>query len=362
MPAPTLNYGATTAYTASVVVSNLAADGTLDVQYAARPDFRFCVAPLVKGVARGNFTVGGLQSGSNWYVRARSRRNSGAVEDWSNILAVRTAAGPARDLTPAAVMIEPAILVVPTPVLSWTDINASTVAGYPLQNLGFDGPVAWTSKNASSDVHVFAAELGPTPIDTIALLSSNANQNASVNIRAGSTTAGNDYAYGPVTFHASPALPARPGYHALIRLPAPQTHRYWRVEITSANFERQFHLEHAVFGLNRSTKNHSVDKVEAGVDLGSLERDRAGNPIRLLGAKLRRVDFDISVMTEAQYEANYADLDWRVGQTQPVLCVPNSKSGAFLHDRILYGAIRGGRVVNPASPRYTRGFTIESII
>jgi len=361
MPAPVLSPGAVTASSAAVLAANLAADGTLDVQYSIRADFHICVAPLVTGVARAGFTIPGLNAGTTYYIRARSRRASGAVEDWSNVLAARTTAGPARVVAPASIMIEPAMLVVPAPVLSWAD-NGNTLAGYPLENLGFDGPVAWTSKNAASDVHIFIAELGGAPIDTIALLASNAAADATVTVKAGSTVAGDDYTFGPATFRASANLPGRPGYHALLRLGAVLQHRYWRVEITSDNFSDQFHLEHAVFGQNRVTKNHSVDKTESGIDLGTLERTRGGNPVRTIGARLRRVDFDLSVLTEADYEVNYADLDWRVGATEPVLCVPNMKANAFLHDRILYGALRGGKTNNPASPRYSRGFTIESIV
>jgi hypothetical protein len=361
MPAPALSLTSTTQVSAVIGVANVAADGTLDVQYSLRPDFRLGVSPLVLGVARADFTLTGLNRGTTHYVRARSRRASGAIEDWSNVLGVRTAAGAARVTAPAAVMISPAIIVVPAPILNFQNVS-TTVAGYPVENLAYDGPVAWVSKPAASDLHAFTVDLGGEDIDTIALLSSNAHPDATVTIKAGPTAAVAAYTLGPVNFRASAELPGRPGYHALIRLPAVRSDRYWRVEVTSINFSRQFHLEHAVFGKNRVTKNHSVEKAEASADLGTLERTRAGNPIRTLGARMRRVDFDISMLTEAQFEQNYADLDWRVGQTEPVLCVPNSKDNAFLHDRILYGAIRGGRTVNPASPYYTRGFTIESLI
>ena len=356
---PTLTPGAATANALAFSVAGLAADGTLDVQYAIRPDFQLCVAPLVTGVTRGNFQLTGLNPNTSYFVRARSVRADGSVEDWSDIVSNRTAAGPMRDTSPNAVMIEPAILVVPAAVLGWT-ANA-TVSGFPVENLGYDGPVGWASKPAG-DTHIFTAELGNAPVDTIALLASNAPPAATVTVKAGTTTAGLDFTHGPVPFRASSALPGRPGYHALIRLPSVQSRRYWRVEITADVFSNHFHLEHAVFGQNRSTKNHSIDKSETLVDLGTFDRTRGGNPIRNLGARLRRVDFDISMLTEEQFELNYADLDWRVGSSEPVLCVPNSKDNAFLHDRILYGPIRGGKNVNPASPRYTRGFSIESVI
>ena len=205
-------------------------------------------------------------------------------------------------------------------------------------------------------------EIGGDPVDTIALLQTNAPEASTIAVDAGDTLDVNKYSYGPIPFRASPALPGRPGYHSLMRLPAAQSYRYWHIRVTAPVFGGHFEAQQLVLGLNRATKNHSVDKAESVVDYGTLERTRAGNPVRTLGARHRRVDFDISMLTEAQFEANYADLDWRVGQTEPLLVVPNSKAGSFLHDRILYGPMRGGKIVNPASPRYTRGFTIESII
>lgn len=362
MPQVILTPSTPTQTVLSFNVTNLAPDGTLDVQYAIRPDFQLCVAPLVRGVARANFQLRGLNPGTNYYVRSRSVRASGAVEDWSDVVSNRTVAGPARNTSPDAVMIEPAILVVPAPVLSWQQISGNFVEGYPVDNLGYDGPVAWVSKSSGIN-HIFAAEVGNEPVDTIALLASNAPTNATVTLNAGPDVTGAAFTHGPVPFRASENLPGRPGYHALIRLPSVQQHRFWRVEITAADvYERQLQVEHAVFGQNRSTKNHSIDKSETLVDLGTFDRTRGGNPIRNLGARLRRVDFDISMLTEEQFELNYADIDWRVGSSEPVLCVPNSKDNAFLHDRILYGPIRGGKNVNPASPRYTRGFSIESVI
>src|SRR3546814_10777790 len=128
---------------------------------------------------------------------------------------------------------------------------------------------------------------------------------------------------------ASANVPGRPGYHGLFRLPAAVSKEYWRVDITATLPGNLLHLEHAVFGKNRVTKNMAADKNEVGVDLGSLERLRSGNPNRIRGYRMRRVDFDLAALTEAQYETQYGDLHWRVGGTDPVLLVPNSKSGAF---------------------------------
>src|SRR3546814_2941350 len=93
----------------------------------------------------------------------------------------------------------------------------------------------------------------------------------------------------------------------------------WSVEITATHTGNLLHLEHAVFGKNRVTKNMAADKNEMGFDLGSLERLRSGNPNRIRGYRMRRVDFDLAALTEAQYATQYGDLHWRVGRHDTVL-------------------------------------------
>lgn len=339
-------------------VANAPAGGVLEMQASYTSDFKFCVCPRVD-VANAATTgmYYGLNPGTTYYLRARHRASNGTVSNWSNTTAGRTQPGIARNTAPAAIMIEPAILVVPSPVLLWA--SSTERVGFPALNLGYDGPVGWSSQSGGG--HVVIAEIAPEPIDTIAILNTNAAHDATVTVEGGSSAVSFTYSH-TAPFRASPALPGRPGYHALIRLPSPQGFPFWRVTINSANTSNVFYAEHMIFGLNRSTKNYTKDKVETLQDLGSLDRSRNGNPHRVSGKRMRRVDFDISALSEAQYETQYGDLWQRVGATDPVLVVPNSKQGAFLHDRILYGAITGGRVVNTFSPRYTRSFTIDSVI
>ena len=119
-------------------------------------------------------------------------------------------------------------------------------------------------------------------------------------------------------------------------------------------------VDHLIMGQNRVSKNHALEKIETPAPFTSSERKRSGIVDRVRGMPMRKVDFELQMLTEAQYETIYGDL-WRL-ENEPVLVVPNSKSGAFLHDRILFGDLTGGRTVNPSSPRYNRQFTINSII
>lgn len=364
MPAPTVAVNSTTYQSVQLALTSLAADGTVEVQIGTRPDFKFCVAPIITGLARTSpQTFNGLNQDTPYYIRARSRRASGAAESWSTIATAHTQLNNAPDLSTPAVLISPAMLVVPAPILEWTGNN--TVAGFPCDNLGFDAPVAWRSSSATPNTTAsFLARMAAQPVDTIALLMSNAPESATVQVQAGNDSSTTSFTSTVFPFRASANLANRPGYHALIRLPTAQSYPFWRVTVTigGSGLNGPFHLEHAVFGFNRVSKNHSVDKVEAPLDYGSFERSAMGIPQRTLGLRGKRVDFEISMMNQLQFETLYADLPRLVGTTSPVLAVPNSKAGAFLHDRILYGVLSGGKAVNPASPVYSRTFTIDSIL
>lgn len=363
MPTLTLTTGAITATTAAINISAFAADGTVEIQCAIRPDFKNCVCPVITGLPLTSpYTVQGLTQNTPYYLRARSRRASGAAEDWSSILTFKTALTAGPDLSTPAILITPAMVVVPVPVVEWTGLLAGDVAGYPCANLAFDAPVAWRSM-LTANVAAFRARISPQPVDTIALLMSNAPEDATVQVSAGNTAAATDYTPAAQAFRASANLTGRPGYHALVKLPSPQTFPYWKVTITCpTGLSGPFHLEHAILGFNRSSKNHSVDKVESPLDFGSYDRTRAGIPQRMTGLRGKRVDFEISMVNQLQFETLYADLPRLVGATDPVLIVPNSKAGTWLHDRILYGVLSGGKAANPASPVYSRSFTIDSIL
>lgn len=345
-------------------LGNLAADGTIDIQMAARPDFAFCVCPIHNVARAAAVGFGGLNQSATMFVRCRARRDNGDVEKWSEVDTFRTRDGAARNLAPAAVMIEPAILVVPEKPTQWIGTGGVNLAAFPAENVGRDSPVAWKSLDYE-DYSYIDVKLSGAPIDTIGILNTNMPEASSVLIYAAPTRAA--LSDGPnrqqpvyEAFRATANLPGRPGYHGLFRFQTVSTLPWWRIFFLGAKTGTMLYVEHIVFGRNRVTKNHSIDKTETPIPKSSVERLRSGVPDRLPGLPMRKVEFDISMLTERQYEEAYGDL--HLYENEPVLVVPNSKSGAFLHDRILYGDLKGGRSFNPASPRFTRSFTIESLI
>src|SRR3546814_7548952 len=80
---------------------------------------------------------------TSYYIRVRSRRASGVAEPWSIVYPFRTPVNAAQVTTPAAVMVQPSIVVTPVPITSIT--SATSVAGFAVDNLLIDAPVAWRS-------------------------------------------------------------------------------------------------------------------------------------------------------------------------------------------------------------------------
>jgi hypothetical protein len=359
--------------TASTIVFDLAGRttgtyDTVDVQYSCRPDFNFTLAPVVNFATAAQITLQGLNQANLYFVRARERASgTGAAGPWALLpAAAYTLQSTTLDTAPLAIMLRPAIIVVPEPV-TWS-YSGGGAAGYPADNLSSDSPAeqAWFAPG------YLYFDTGGQPIDTIALLGTNIPPGVDWQVEAFGTAANRAagtsilYASAGTQFHASPNLPGRQFYNGLIRLPAPRNELYWRVvfsafsgtlppgNIIAAMF--------GVVGLARTAKNIAADKVESPLDYGNLERTRDGVPDRRFGWRGRRVDFEIAFMTEAQWETQFSDLRRKVGLTEPALVVPNTRTGSFLHDRILYGPLTAQRAQQPYTPRFTQGFTVDSLI
>jgi hypothetical protein len=338
------------------------------MQVSARPDFQFCVCPVftVPGPGAAFYQLSGLNAGSTYFARVRNRDAANRVYDWSPTYSFRTPPGGARATAPAPVMIEPVLFVKPEHLMASREFGTG-VAGYPMSNLFRDSPVAarFGYYDAARGVFLLEFETAGQPIDTIALLNTNLPEVAKIDVLGGNgpvnVSADVIWSLAAQPARASANLPQRMGYHTLIRFPEPRAARFIRLGVTDAFLSGGIlHIEHAIMGLNRASKNHAVEKTESPAPMTTIERRRSGAMDRVRGRPMRKVDIELQMLSEAQYETIYGDL-WQ-HENEAVLVVPNSKAGAFLHDRMLYGDLTGGRIVNPTSPRYNRSFTINSII
>lgn len=337
----------------------------VELQYSTRPDFEWVISPILITSSMTSMTLLGLNQAQRYYVQLRPVYSNGTRGPWGPKGAIYTPVSALRSLTPASVMIEPAIIVPPEPLLDW--YADDEVAGHPVKALGRDDPgSAWWSER-NNGMYAFEVAVSGAPINTVALLETNASEACTITVKAG---------YGPTNvrapnppyqftapFRPSQGLPGRRAYHSLVRLPVDVQLPYWRIEIVGPVPGDLLVATYAVLGFAHTTRNFAADsKNEALLDYGSLDRDRSGNPSRVMGHRGRQVDFEIVNLTEAQYESAFEQLRWRLGTTEPALVVPNTKPGVFLHDRILYGTMSAGRATNTFSPRFSQQFSVNSLI
>jgi hypothetical protein len=182
-------------------------------------------------------------------------------------------------------------------------------------------------------------------------------------IRAADTEAGLTAAppvdTGILPFRASANLGWRPSYHSYRRLPAPVAREWWRIDITNPG--PTFVARNLVTGLARQSVNYSRGAGQTPYDLGTMQRTPFGTPDRTPGWRGRSLDFGLSWLSEAEYEAKWSDLDQLVATTDPVFVLPNTKANAYLHDRIGFGTIENMRAENVRSSKYARSLEIRSI-
>ena len=327
------------------------------LQYGTRADFDYSIAPIFGAAAAATQTFSKLNRSQTYYFRERGVDAGGLVGPWSNVLAVQTS--PGTDPSPgiAAVLIQPALIVVPAYVSEWG--ASGSMAGYSPAAVGDPSPsTGW--RVSAAGTRTLGAVLGGAQVDTVALLDTNLPEDATWAIRVYDLAGGLTATYGPMAFRASSGLPGRRGYHGFFRFPAPLAAAGIQIDIAGTVPGNVVHVTHAIFGLARATRNYSDLGIQP-FDLGQLNRQRDGSPIGIPGFRGKRVDFTISALTETQHETAYADLADRVGLDQPVFVVPNSKPGIYLHDRLLYGPLLSTRI-GWSRLRAERQFSVESII
>lgn len=332
--------------------------GPFTVEVSRAEDFASADSMATGGFAVSTaYSIPGLAAGVDYWLRARPTAGGA----WSNVLVVHTEE-PAAAAPYAGFSVDKSILVVPAP-LQGVAANAS-VAGFPVTNLLNDDPASVWRTYAASPIIDF--ETSGAPIDTVALLGTNGNQNLQWQVFVYNTAADRDAGTNRIhgeslqQFRASSGLGSRPHYHGFYRTPVPYTARFWRLLLGSQS-AWEFIARHLVVGLARSSVNPSRGHGSSPNDLGKMARNRFGTPDRAWGWRSRNVDFEQSWLTEAEFEAKWSDLDRLVGTTAPVLAVPNGKRNQHFHDRIAYGTIRQMRAEVMRSSRHLRTIEIDSL-
>lgn len=352
----TVAFTSRTSKTISFTITAGGGETTFEVEVNRCDDFASDVSILKTALAAGANSVAGLPPGNRFYLRARATNGAGGA--WSTPILVATSE-PASPPAYAGFSIEPAILVVPEPIdlISCAQADAGS---FPIM-LANDDPLSVL--RASGAAIAIEARTTGAPVDSIALLGTLANDDVTWRIRAADTQAALTSApvvdTGVVPFLSVTNLSGRPHYHGFRRLSQLYTNFWWRIDLVNA--APTFIARHLVIGKARQSVNYSRGAGHEALDYGQMARTTYGAPVRTPGWRGRQVDFQLSWLSESEYETKWADLDQRVGQTNPVLALPNPKANAWLNDRIAYGCISGQRSENVRAAKWSKNLEIQSL-
>lgn len=347
--------------TSSYVTIVLAADAgetAWEVEVNREPDFNADESYLASVGAAGNIQINDLVPSTPYYFRAR--KTNGGRGPWSNVFMASTYFPEVAPNPPYfGFSVVPALLVVPEPV---TDLAATNVAaGSDVNNLLNDDPMSVFKINGLGSAITFRTT--GRGIDTIAMLGSLANEDVTWRIRTAATFNGVTNAplmdTGNVDFRISPGIGRRKHYHAFRRLTNSYGTEYWRIDI--GGLSQNFIARNLIVGKARESVNISRGQGEEAIDYGSINRTQFGQPDRVRGWRGRKVEFPLSWIRETEYEAKWRDLDLLVGNTDPVLAIPNPKKSIYLNDRIAYGEIASMRGEVMRGDKYARTLEIRSL-
>lgn len=339
-----------------VTIAASVGESVFELEFNRSEDFASDDSLVLTGRAAGSDTITGLPSDTVWCVRAR--KTNGGNGEWSPT--ARRATLPANPNGPyMGFSVDKALMVVPEKLNQISCATAS--AGAPVSNLLRDDPMSVMRIDAAG-THTIIFETSWRPVDTIALLGTLAGREAQWQIRAAASQAGLSaptFTTGFVPFHASPNLGERKLYHGLSLLPSLRTEPWWAIDIQHT--APGFIARDLVVGQARRSVNASRGSSQSIYDQGSMNRTTFGTPQRVVGWRGRSLDFELSWLSEAEYQAKWSDLEMMLGLTTPVMVIPNSKQNQYLHDRIGFGAIRSTRSEVMRGDKHLRQITVDSL-
>lgn len=309
-------------------------------------------------LAAGAFIVTGLPNETPFYMRLRNAAGEYSPVVFAATLPVALVPGT------TGFAIDKAQVVVPADVMGLGvtfGAGCAQRAGFPPSNLLRDDPQATFQSIADATIaQTFSFQTSGELIDTLALLGTMANDDMNWDIYS-KQDEGDAYTARAVfiPFRCSPTLGKRRSYHALHRLAAPVTHRFWQINVGGAS--RHFLARNLVVGLTRESKNAAVGAQQTTADQSTVVRTRFGGLDSVSGWMGRGQSFDISWLDEAEYHTKWSMLPTMVGKRVPVLAIYNSKRNFALNDRIGYGPLTSIRGENIRASKYSLSVEQDSI-
>lgn len=238
--------------------------------------------------------------------------------------------------------IQKPIFVVPYDLGTVTTGNE--VAGHPAIHLGRHKAIGLTWKTSDASNVWVRGDFGSTkPISFISIVSASALSGTDIRVRLGTSQAQVDgtapYDSGAVDF-ISPSIAREDGlYHSFLRLSSPVSARWWRIDISGHT--GAFEASMLVIGNAVETPCFYDQNWEYGVeDLGEIDFGRWGVADEQEGAIFRRLDFTLSWISEAVFEATFRPMFEKLGKRQVIYICFDPEPTTYRQARTFMGWMR----------------------
>jgi hypothetical protein len=205
-------------------------------------------------------------------------------------------------------------------------------------------------------------------INFISMIAANALPGTQWRIRLGTSQAAVDgasasYDSGVINF-IDPAITRADGlYHSHLELPSTQTRRWWRIDISGHT--GAFEASKLIMGEKVQPTRFYDKDYEFGIqDTGQLDINRNGIIHEIPGKILRTLQFNLSWMTQAEYETKFRPLEEAMGTRGMMFWCFDPEANAYRQAKSYFGVFKvapfatGG--VKPGN--YAQEFQILSVI
>lgn len=200
-----------------------------------------------------------------------------------------------------------------------TIVSGNVRSGYSVLHLNRHKAIGlvWRTEGASN-VWARGWLSADQSIDVCAIVAANALPGTQIRLRLGASQGDVDggsapYDSGAVDF-ISPVIARDDGlYHSHLELSAPQTARWWRIDITGHTGD--FQASNLVLGLKSETDRfYNYDFAMGVEDLGSIDFGRYGVLDEQEGAIFRTIDFTLGWETEATFQSKIRPMLEKLGK------------------------------------------------
>lgn len=228
--------------------------------------------------------------------------------------------------------------------LAFSVVSANQNAVAPATNANLDQPaLVWRSNNLTT-INVIIDMGTSASYDTVALIGTNLRATDTVQVRTGTTTTGTGSYAGTAQAAFAGALPDGSTAKAIFKLSSTRTERYVRIDIVSTgNPSGYTEVQRVVVG-----KACALTGI-AGVDLGhqisfvdpSVAYQYNGGESYDRYQRLPQMKFTVSMVTDADWRADWYGFLQDVGISKAFLVVPDDSQPANWQTEAIFGRVNG---------------------